>query len=147
MNYFESQILEEIEPLISSGKLSFLSSCENVFSIIAAKFPISSSRIDWSLVPGSIERFLERGELEVVEFANFFKLVTEKEGLNGPVTYAGDGATDFSVIGSVAVISEIIPSLVSIPQHHFFLGSGGDWCINFTFEGDMAFGYSPRRTC
>jgi hypothetical protein len=109
-------------------------------------YPTLGSKIDWSRVPNSIERFEEDTTLQVERFVSFFDEVAQKFGLAGDVVYVGDSATDFALAGAMEHMKEALPELLGIPQHHYFIGSECSWCICFTMEGDMSFGFSPSHS-
>ncbi len=78
----------------------------------------------------------------------FFDDMQSRFELSGPVVYAGDSATDFALQGAVNAIRKALPTLIEVPQHHYFIGPSYSWCICLTMEGDMGFGLNksvPHR--
>jgi hypothetical protein len=104
-------------------------------------YPASGSKIDWCRVPDSIERTEEDESLQLEQFLTFFDEVAQNFLLIGEVVYVGDSATDFALAGEIECIRAALPELLLIPQHHYLIGPEFSWCICFTMEGNMGFGF------
>jgi len=111
-----------------------------VFDLLSKTYPTSGSKIDWKRVPGAIERVEEDESLQLERFVQFFDEMCSRFDLAGPVHYAGDSATDFALEGTIDAIRRVLPELVEVPQHHYFIGPNCSWCMCLTMEGDMSFG-------
>ena len=145
MNSYEDDLRETLKADFESGELREVGESDTVFGALSKAYPANGSKIDWAKVPDSIERIEEDESSQPESFAEFFDEMRLKFCLSGTVLYAGDSATDFALEGSVDAIRRILPKLLEVPQHHYFIGIGYSWCICLTMEGDMAFGLSPRR--
>ena len=55
----------------------------------------------------------------------------------------GDGLTDFTLSGSIEGFEGLLGDFFEVPHHHYFLGGNLDWCMCFSMEGNMSFGFSP----
>lgn len=142
MNYFEEQFLDFAKGLIESKSVVVSPDSNAFFQKVTAYFPIIHSQIDWQKVQGRTA--VSKAEEDPQRaFLKFFRKVSNAESLSGLVSYAGDGVTDFSITSELDILSRLIPALISIPQHHFFLGESHKrvWCFNLTFEGGMMFGF------
>lgn len=106
-------------------------------------YPASGSKIDWDRVPGSIERVEEDESLQSERFTAFFDEIVQRFRLAGDVVYVGDSATDFALAGSVECMRDALPETLAIPQHHYLIGPDSSWCLCFTMEGNMGFGFRP----
>lgn len=139
-NFHEAELLKALHPAIVSRRLVSVGDSSTFFARLARAYPVNGSKIDWGRVPHAIERTHEQSNME--EFVSFFDEVVGKYSLAGEVIYVGDSATDFAFASSVECMREVLPELVAIPQHHYFIGPETSWCMCFTMEGDMGFGFS-----
>jgi hypothetical protein len=108
---------------------------------LAGIYPTVGSKIDWKRVPGAIEDFEEDQSRHFVRFIEFFDEMRARFCLDGQVLYVGDSATDFVLAGSMDAMRRVLAVLVEVPQHHYFVGPNGSWCMCMTMEGDMGFGH------
>lgn len=140
MTTYEQEARELLRVDFYSGRLVEESTeSGKVFSRLASVFPVCGSKISWSKVAGSIEKSTSScGELE------FFDEICARFYLEGSMIYVGDGATDFVLSGKIGVIRDVLPLLISIPQHHYLIDPEYKWCMCFTMEGDMAFGKAKK---
>ena len=139
-NFHEAELLKALHPAIVSRRLVSLRDSSTFFARLARAYPVSGSKIDWGRVPHAIERNDEQSNVE--EFVSFFDEVVDKYRLTGEVIYVGDSATDIAFASSVECVRGVLPVLLAIPQHHYLIGPETSWCMCFTMEGDMGFGFS-----
>ena len=149
LNIYEDGIREAMKSDFESGALREVGESSKFFAPLAKAYPNYGSKIAWSKVPGSIEVPNSRSKLggpsyfETAKCVKFFDEIIKRFDLKGNVTYVGDSLTDFALEGSVDAIREALPQLLSIPQHHYLIGTEFSWCASWTMEGDMAFGFRP----
>lgn len=141
-NFYEIELHRALRPAMVSRRLVSLGDSSAFFAQLAQAYPVSGSKIDWGRVPGAMERTDEQHNIG--EFTSFFDEVVLKCRLIGEVIYVGDSATDFALAGSVECMREALPELLAIPQHHYLIGPDTSWCMCFTMEGDMGFGFRTR---
>lgn len=146
MNFYEAELQKALKSNFESGQLRENGNSLPFFEKLARTFPVIGSKIDWEKVPDSIELVELQESAQINRFIGFFDEVCAKFSLSGDVIYVGDSATEFALESAVDVMKKILPELLSIPQHHYFIGPGYSWCICLTMEGDMAFGFSPRSS-
>jgi hypothetical protein len=142
MSTYEDDIRQLLKSEFDAGSLSEVGSADHVFELLAKIYPASGSQIDWHRVSGAIERSETEQCRQPEQFVEFFNEMIATFGLNGPVLYAGDSATDFTLAGSIATMQRILPALIAVPQHHYFVGPNASWCICMRMEGSMGFGRS-----
>jgi len=109
--------------------------------MIEEKYPFSGAKIDWKSIPCSISKKTNNYRKRNKDFIVFFHEMKKKFSLSGDVFYVNDSAIDFAIKGSIESIGKIIKYLLKIPQHHYFIGNEGNWCLCFTMEGYMDFGF------
>lgn len=147
MSTYEDDLRVALKTEFDTGQIREVGDAAAVLSALSKEYPVRGSKIDWRHVPGAVE-FTEKDEsLQQVRFEEFFDEIYSKFNLVGPVIYAGDSATDFALEGTVEVIRRVLPILIDIPQHHYFIGPGSSWCMCLTMEGDMGFGCAAKSFC
>lgn len=143
MNFYESELRKVLRPAIDSGCLTEMGDSSSYFSQIMRHYPVDGSKIDWGLVPQSIERCEGEEALRAGRFVEFFDQMVGRFGLVGDVVYVGDSATDFALGGALNCMRDVLRELLAIPQHHYFVGPECSWCLCLTMEGYMGFGFRP----
>jgi hypothetical protein len=141
-NFYESELRKILHVQLESNRISELGDSSPFFERLMKEFPFSGSRIDWRRVPESIERVEDDRALQIDQFILFCDEIIRKFDLVGAVVYVGDSATDFALVGTLECMREALPALLAIPQHHYLIGIDNSWCMCFTMEGDMGFGFS-----
>lgn len=143
MNYYEEEILNALEG-VESDVVCVEGGADEIFSRMLERYPVSGSKIDWARVEGSVEEVESNLDLQSQRFERFFRDVISRFGLKGEVVYVGDSLTDFSLCGSSDGFGGLVGAIFEVPQHHYFLGRDLGWCMCFSMEGCMSFGFSGR---
>ncbi len=143
-NFYEAELRHVLHFAMESNRIRDLGNSSPFFAQLMKAYPSCGSKIDWARVPGSVERAEERADFQIIQFVSFFDQVVQKFRLVGDVVYVGDSATDFALAGSMECMREALPELLAIPQHHYLMGPDGSWCMCFTMEGNMGFGFHPK---
>ena len=144
MSTYEEDVRLALKTDLDSGEIREAGEAATVLDSLCRIFPVNGSKIDWRRVPGSVESAEENEALQNECFAQFFDEVKARFGLSGSVTYVGDSATEFALEGTVNAIRKVLPTLLEVPQHHYFIGQSYSWCLCLTMEGDMGFGFSEN---
>jgi hypothetical protein len=144
-NFYEAELRKALRAAMESNRIRDLGDSSPFFAQLTKAYPASGSKIDWGRVSGSIERTEEEEALQIEQFVSFFDEVVQKFRLAGDVVYVGDSATDFALVGPMEFMREALPELLAIPQHHYLIGPESSWCMCFTMEGDMGFGFHPSH--
>ncbi|WP_428989917.1 hypothetical protein [Methylocapsa aurea] len=145
-NFYEDEVRKALQAAMASNRLREMDDSSPFFAQLMTAYPATGSKIDWNRVPDSIERSEEDQALHVEQFIAFFDEMVRRVGLAGDVVYVGDSATDFALAGPIENMREALPDLLTVPQHHYLIGPGSSWCMCFTMEGDMGFGFHPSYT-
>ncbi|HRN83056.1 MULTISPECIES: hypothetical protein [Nitrosomonas] len=140
MSTYEDDLRHSLKAEFDTGRIREVVDAAKVFSQLSKVYPTSGSKIDWKNIPGAIERTEEDKSLQLERFVEFFDEMCSRFELAGVILYVGDSATDFALEGTVDAFRRVLPELVEIPQHHYFVGPACSWCICLTMEGDMGFG-------
>lgn len=142
-NFYESELRMALRKEIESSHIKELGDSAPFFAKLAKIYPAIGSKIDWGQVPRSIERSEENEALQAEECADFFDEMVQKFHLSGDVIYVGDSATDIALAGSLGYVRAVLCNILTIPQHHYLIAQDYSWCMCFTMEGDMGFGFCP----
>lgn len=140
MSTYQDDLRLALKTEFDANQLREIGDAAAVFDSLSKAYPTKGSKIDWKRVPGAIECVEEDKSLQLERFLEFFDEMCSRFDLAGTVHYAGDSATDFTLEGSVEVLRRVLPKLVEVPQHHYFIGQNCSWCVCLTMEGDMGFG-------
>ena len=140
MSTYDDEIREALRAEIDAGRLKEAGDADNIFGLLKDFYARSGSKIDWDQVPGAIEYAEGDQSRQTTRFIEFFDEMCAKFRLSGLVLYAGDSLTNFALAASVVDMRRALPVLFEVPQHHYFVGPNGSWCMCMTMEGDMAFG-------
>lgn len=142
-NFFESELRQSLHAAIASNRIREAGDSSFFFARLMDAYPLSGSKVDWTRVPESIEQIEENSSLQVERFLTFFDEIVQRFGLAGSVVYVGDSATDFALEAQLTYMKEALPELLTVPQHHYLIGAESAWCMCFTMEGAMGFGFRP----
>jgi len=141
MNYYEQEIINAL----AAGKGNVVCTAggaDEVFTRVMERYPVHGSKIDWARVEGSVEEQEWNLDLHSQSFERFFRYAVSRFGLSGEVVYVGDDLTDFALSGSIEAFEGLLGAIFEVPHHHYFLGDDLDWCMCFSMEGSMSFGFS-----
>lgn len=140
MSTYEDDLRLALKAQFDAHQLRDIGDAADVFDSLSGSYPASGSKIDWKRVPGAIESAANDDSQKHERFVAFFDEMRSRFDLAGPVIYAGDSATDFALEGAMDAMRRVLPVLIEVPQHHYFIGPNCSWCICLTMEGSMGFG-------
>lgn len=141
MTTYDDEIYFAIQKYIDNGLVVPSGTSSEIGNKLYASFPFLGSKVDWAALPLSIERQDYEQSSQMESFIEFFNEMRDQFDLSGNVLYLGDDRTDVVLKSSMQVFSEILRTLLDVPQHNYFIDEKFRWCMCFSFEGDMAFGY------
>lgn len=140
---FEEELLSEFELSVKNGDIIVDPSSDSYFSELELRFPILGSKIDWDAVSGS-EREQASADAYASDCQHFFDKMMRRYGLSGQCIVIGDSAVEVALIMPVGIMQFNLQKIVSVPQHHYVIANDYVWCMSFTMEGELAFGFSER---
>ncbi|OAP42752.1 hypothetical protein AU381_16450 [Sinorhizobium glycinis] len=103
-----------------------------------ANFPFGSSRPDWSRMHVHVKGALDENPAEQV--LQFMIQMNARYHLDDRITYLGDSLTDHAYHCRLQTAMALLPCILDIPQHHYFVHAGFLWLFAVSFEGDLDFG-------
>lgn len=147
-------IKEKLGKEIEEGKFLVEESSDAQFDLLDERFPMGLNRIDWDRIGNKEHINVGRpeGTSEVLSDEVEKRLNLYRETVKGwlfsnsiselqEVFWVGD-STDESLKMSVGTLIEKFPVLFSFPQHSYVIPSDGKWCLNYTMEDELFFGFS-----
>lgn len=144
MSAYDDDIARSIKTYLGAGTVAVIGVTEDFGDVLHRVFPFEGSKIDWDSLPLSVERHEYDQDLQMPAWVAFFEEMRHGFKLNGSAIYLGDNLTDVALRAPIEIMAGILPILLSVPQHNYIVHEHFLWCLCFTVEGDMAFGYSAR---
>jgi hypothetical protein len=139
----DSSWITDAQPLIDAGLVETDRVAKRFFGRLAEQFPTGLNRIDWSRVAGALAVHCPNPAPSAADIIEFLNRVIGWTGV-GPaeqVVLLGDSA-DVALWLTVPVLQAHTEVLLAAPQHYYLLPWDAAWCFNYTFEGDMYFGWA-----
>jgi hypothetical protein len=146
--------LESVRPWIAAGEVKVMSGNQRYFDLLESSYPIGLNRIDWRGVkPHEAYDVLRSQERQVVQADDELLLLENARSTidawlsiaiaseSDHVIWIGD-ACDLAIETSRQVLLECYLPLFSSGQHSYVIPPDGKWCINYTIEGELFWGYS-----
>lgn len=157
-NRRELEIVESVRTWIASGEVKVHSGNQSYFDLLEARYPIGLNRIDWrGITPHEAWDVLQPQDGQVVRARDELILLgNARSVINGwlskatagtaePVIWIGD-ACNLALEMSSQVFLGCYVALFSSGQHSYVIPKSGEWCINYTIEGQLFCGYSSDST-
>src|SRR6266508_2006962 len=82
MSIYEDEIRQALKAQIDAGRLKEAGAAIHVYRLLTKTYPRSSSKIDWSRVPGAIECAEEDRSRQTARFIEFFDKMCARFALN-----------------------------------------------------------------
>lgn len=141
----ESELIEQL----SRQNIDFTreSTAAPYFAALALNFPTCGSKIDWGQAGRSTLSSADITDWQQylpVAFS-FLQEVSEQSELSGDleVVVIGDSSMEGALVMRLDAVFACLESLLAMPQHTYVLPRDARWCVVFTMEGDLCFGYAP----
>jgi hypothetical protein len=145
------ELLQELKLWIDAGQVQVEGGNQKYFDILETQYPIGLNRIDWRGVREhlSFDVFPIRkepmaGDETEQRLASCLNMLLEWLKSSGialqeQVVWVGD-VSNISLHTTIETLLELYPLLFSWPQHSYVLPLTGQWCLNYTMEGQLFFG-------
>ncbi|EPS0981725.1 hypothetical protein ACVBOS_001173 [Vibrio vulnificus] len=140
---YEEELLSELKNSISNGKIKVEDDSGKYFSELGQSYPTFGSKIDWDEIENSVVKDATEEDCDA-QFVSFFKTVSLENSLQGECIVIGDSAIDKALRMDINTLESVLLNIVEIPQHHYIVASDLSWCMTYTMEREMAFGFKPE---
>lgn len=141
MDHHEQEMREALASPIRAGIIDLLPSDLRVVEGLERAFPFSGSKIAWKAVQGHLSATQAQPGHE--EFCRFFDARRSELGGNQTAFYVNDNLMDCAARASLFTFQRHLDTILAMPAHHYFVGENLNWCLAYTKEGDIDFGWSP----
>ena len=143
IRYHDTEIRKSLREEFDSGVIEEIGDYTIYAEGLESNFPFVGSKIAWRRVPGAVGHLQRNVSLQTENLRDFVGKVSKDNCLTGNFIYIGDNLTSFAIRGPISILQDILPKLMEIPQHHYFLDENFLWCLTMTMEGEMDFGFKP----
>jgi hypothetical protein len=145
-NYYEEELRKELGDAIGPQRLAEVSDSAPYFERVAGIYPFVGSKIDWESLPNYVEEEERDIDLRMSKNIEFFSRVISQNDITEDIIYICDGNINFALVGSLAEFSRVLSKILEFPQHHYFISAKYEWCMCFSMEGYMSFGFRPSAS-
>jgi hypothetical protein len=130
---------------LKAERLKYLENSDEYFEKIIKRFPITANRIDWDLIPHRAELIGKNYANKNEKISAFLKdlCLSENWDLSQDIFICFDGYTQGALSMKLKLLLENAYEIFSLPQHTYVIPENCAWCINYSFEDILYFGYSP----
>lgn len=145
------ELLEDLKPWVDGGQVQVEWGNQKYFDLLEAKYPIAVNRIDWRGVRGvcafdvlPISKEAMTGNEHEEKLATCRDLLLDwfkssEVAFQERIVWIGD-VSNISLHTTIETLLAVYPLLFSWPQHSYVLSLTGQWCLNYTMEGQLFFG-------
>lgn len=131
---------------LEKGIVTYLDDSHSLFQAIMTNYPITFNRIDWDLIPHESYHIEEKYPDNKEVISLIVSGIVREEGLDmtQQVKVCFDGYTSGALSMPLTLFLKHAAEIFTIPQHTYVLPQDVSWCLNYTFENFIYFGYSPK---
>jgi hypothetical protein len=113
--------------------------------LLGGMFDFRHGRLHAEAAP--VHFFAELGRDPITQAGVYIDKLVDQHGLAGNVVYIGDNLLTYALRFDLGLRDRVVPYLLEIPQHHYFVNLQDRWVVFISFEDDFAFAaYESRQT-
>ena len=105
-----------------------------VFAWLNREVPSIGSKVDWTRFTASRRHWFVSSAEELSAVVHEFLAALPAAD---HIDHGGDALSPFDVRIGGAEFASVIPVLLAIPEHHYFLATNRSWVAAFSMEGDV----------
>lgn len=135
--------LAQCAPLVASGAIRRVSESDLV-ARIRSRLPFSGSKIAWSKMRNVLSKRVPGGDLVQQGIRDFVGEALGFLPVNAGLMVVGDSAMTEALIMTKETLMDVAGHLFDLPQHTYIVNPEVDWCLVFSMEGWMDFGFLPE---
>jgi hypothetical protein len=136
---------------VANGEMRYETDSARYFDLLSKKFPVTFSRIDWTKVPDKVSvsafQHKQRGtfdmEHHLVESMNFIQNLEPQIAEADTIILIGDNAIVGAYLMDFITLKKYFPYICMLSQHTYIIPAETHWCLNYTMEDDLYFGFAP----
>lgn len=129
------------------GYVQYINDSHQYFVVIMQKYPISSYRINWNDIQHISFHISEKYPLSKHEIKKNIECIFNENGINEQenIYVLFDGYIEGCLYMTVREFYTHCTELLTFPQHTYVIPKDASWCLNYTMEHDLFFGYAQIK--
>lgn len=137
--YYDTEFISSVKEILDKNNIEIVDA-DFYIEKINEIFPFIGSKIDFSKLKKNKYIVLEKKILE--EATSFINSIIQenKLDLREHLIYVGDGLTGKAYKFYLRDLTNILPYILDIPQHHYIISEKYSWGLNISFENEISFG-------
>lgn len=134
---------EYLTPYLENGDVKYIEDSHPYFEKILNKYPIGFYRIDWEKLPHREMHIEKRYPNNKSDIENAVKKIFIEENIldNTMINICFDGITEGGLSMSSKLFLFFASEILNSPQHIYVMPNDAKWCLNYTMERYLYFGY------
>jgi len=108
---------------------------EGIFGWLEGQLRVKGSKVDWDSIQGEHAHRHFADDVALSDAATH-EVVTRAQ-TDALVVHVGDGLSPYGVRFGSENASRVVPALLEVPEHHYFLDEGRTWLVVASMEGDL----------
>lgn len=136
---------------VANGEMKYETDSATYFDLLSKKFPVTYSRIDWTKVPDkeSISVFQDKQlgmfdmKHHLEESMHFIQNLEPQIAKVDTIILIGDNAVVGAYSMDFITLKKYFPYICMLSQHTYIIPTDAHWCLNYTMEDDLHFGFAP----
>jgi hypothetical protein len=147
MSYFQRDIVDFpfLDNLLSKGIVNYIEDTSSLFKKIASKFPILQYRIHWDALKHITIKIEEKYPFNKNFITKSVMNIFLQEGFDmGLIVFiCFDGYTNGGFSMPLGTFIEKSSEILTTPQHTYVTPEDSSWCMQYSMEDFLEFGYAP----
>ena len=142
---YDRDFINMSKTILTENDLKIINS-DFYFDLINDKYPFMGNRIDFKKLNNN--KYYKLDDTNVLNEASKIILnIINENNLNTEerIVYIGDSLTEQAYEFKLKNLVILLPFILDIPQHHYFIPQNFAWCLTISFENDLEFGVLGGR--
>lgn len=137
--------IEQLDRYFERGEIIYGKDDTSYFERIASSFPVVLNRINWEPVAHISFSVPKPSTSHTDEITRYLHEILTKEdiGDNEMVALFGDNWLEGVFKMKVSTLREVCTDFFTLPQCTYVIPDDTRWCIEYSLEDIMYFGYAP----
>jgi hypothetical protein len=153
----DQELLADVAAWVSRGEVVVENGSGAYFSAIERVFPIGVDRVDWTRVRGALSHDVMPRGLPEYPYAYRLEMLAHAKPVLvdwfaansirdcDDVVAVGDNS-HLALHMRIATLLECYPALFCTFQHYYVVPAGVEWCLTYTLEETLYFGWAANAT-
>ncbi|ESZ87682.1 MAG: hypothetical protein Q27BB25_08010 [Blastomonas sp. CACIA14H2] len=143
MSFHQHELLETLSSPIAADIIKVFHPDSTFIQRFETAFRFEGSKIRWDLTRDHIS--LTEVQVDFGVFRSFFSERGRELGSGRTAIYLNDGLVDCALTAPLFAFERHLNEIISIPAHHYFVADNLEWCMAYTIERDIDFGWAVQE--